>query len=126
MDLLNPNNSNIYPIKLFYMKQVLIGSFKLLDMESKTRQELLEEILQRLCSVKILHVEVIDDFLRQLKSVTMTKGEEESSLLLIVKRARKSLSKARSVKDETERSRQLRAILNDVTNELTNHIRVYF
>lgn len=126
MDLQNQNNSNIYPIKLFYMKQILISSFNKLDMESKTRQELLEEILQRLCRVKILNVEVIDDFLRQLKSVTRTKGEEESSLLKIVQYARKKLRKAKSVKNETERSRQLRSILNNVTNELTNHIRIYF
>ena len=108
------------------MKQILIKAFYNLDMEAKTRQEMLEEILQRLCRVKILHVEVIDDFLGQLKSVTTTKGDEESALLRIAHSARKKLKKAKSVKNETERSRQLRSILNDVTYELTDHINAYF
>jgi predicted nucleic-acid-binding protein len=126
MDQQNLIDSNIYPIKLFYMKQILIKAFYNLDMEAKTRQEMLEEILQRLCRVKILHVEVIDDFLGQLKSVTTTKGDEESALLRIAHSARKKLKKAKSVKNETERSRQLRSILNDVTYELTDHINAYF
>ena len=96
------------------------------DMEAKSRQQLLEEILQRLCRVKFLNVEVMDDLLRQLKSITRTKGDEESSLLFIVQVARKELKKAKTVRNETERSRQLRRILNDVTYELTNHIRIYF
>jgi hypothetical protein len=95
-------------------------------METKSRQLLLEEILQRLCRVKFLNVEVMDDLLRQLKSITRSKGDEESSLLFIVQVARKELKKAKTVRNETERSRQLRRILNDVTNDLTNHIRIYF
>jgi len=95
-------------------------------MEVKSRQHLLEEILQRLCSIKFLNVEVIDDLLRQLQSITRTKGDEESSLLVIVRIARKELKKAKTVRNETERSRQLRSILSDITNDLTNHIRIYF
>ena len=95
-------------------------------MEAKSRQQLLEEILQRLCRVKFLNVEVMDDLLRQLKSITRTKGDEESSLLFIVQIARRELKKAKTERNETERSRQLRRVLSDVTSDLTNHIRIYF
>lgn len=95
-------------------------------MEERNRQQILEEILQRLCRIKLLNVEVMDDLFRQLKNVTKTKGDEESSLLYIVKLARKELKKAKSAKNETERSRQLRKVLNDVTHDLTNHIQIYF
>lgn len=95
-------------------------------MEAKTRQQLLEEILQRLCRVKFLNIEVMDDLLQQLKSITKTKGDEETSLLLIVQIARKELKKAKTARNETERSGQLRSILNDVTRDLNNHIHIYF
>ena len=71
-------------------------------MEERTRQQLLEEILQRLCRVKLLNVEVMDDLLLQLKTITRTKGDEESSLLFIVKMARKELKKAKTAKIKAE------------------------
>ena len=95
-------------------------------MEIKTRKQILEEILQRFCRVKILNYEVLYDLLQQLQTVTTTKGDEESSLLMLVQLSKKELKKARSIRDEKERSKVLRRVLYDLTNDLTNHIRIYF
>jgi hypothetical protein len=95
-------------------------------METKTRKELLEEILQRFCRVKTLNYEVIDDLLLQLKRITKTKGDEESSLLFIVRLARKELRKVRKSRSDADRSTILRNVLSAVTNDLTNHLRIYF
>ena len=50
-------------------------------MEEKTRLQMLEGILKRLCQVRTLHYDVIKDFLVQLKNMTTGKDDEEESLL---------------------------------------------
>ena len=95
-------------------------------MEAKTRKEMLEELLERVCRVKTLNVKLIDELLMQFQQITSTKGDEESSLLLIVQLARKQLKRIGKIKDEKERSGQLRRMLFDVTDDITNHIRIFF
>lgn len=91
-----------------------------------SRQELLEQILQRICRIKTLNYEVINDLLQQLKAITTTRGDEESSLLFIVQMARKELKKAKKMRPESERSASLRKVLSGITSDLTNHLRIYF
>lgn len=95
-------------------------------MEEKTRQQLLEGILQRFCQVKILHYDLIDDLLRQLKNITTTRGDEERSLLFLVRLAKRELKKYSKARTQSEKSDILRKVLSGTISDLTNHINIYF
>jgi len=95
-------------------------------MEEKSRQQVLEEILQRFCRVKILHFDVIMDLILQLQNVTTSRGDEEKSLLFIVRLAKKELKKYNKAGAQSDQTRILRTVLQDTISDLTNHIRIYF
>ena len=87
---------------------------------------MLEEILKRFCQVRLLNYEIIDDLLSQLQSITTTKGDEEDSLLFIVRLAKKELKKYKRENSESVKKEGIRSILHSVVNDLTVHMRIYF
>ena len=87
---------------------------------------MLEEILKRFCRVRLLNYEIIDDLLTQLQNITTTKGDEEDSLLFIVRLARRELKKYKREKSESLKKDGIRSILYSVVNDLTVHMRIYF
>ena len=95
-------------------------------MEERSRQQLLEEILKRFCQVRTLNYEVLKDLLVQLKSITKSKGEEEESLLFIVRMALKELKKYKNERTDSEKTKRLRNVLSSITNDLAVHIRIWF
>ena len=95
-------------------------------MEETSRQQKIERILQRFCQVKFLHYDVIDDLLSQLQTITTTKGDEEKSLLFIVRLARKELKKYNKDGTDAEKTARLRNVLSNAIDDLTNHLRIYF
>lgn len=95
-------------------------------MNEPSRQQKLEQILQRFCRVKILHYDVIEELLLQLKTITTTQGDEEDSLLFIVRLSMKELRKCKKARTDKEKNEILRRVLRDTINDLTNHLRIYF
>ena len=95
-------------------------------MEERSRQQLLEEILKRICQVRTLNYEVLKDLLVQLKSITKSKSEEEESMLFIVRMALKELKKYKDERTDSDRAKRLRTVLSSITNDLTVHIRIWF
>ena len=95
-------------------------------MDGKTRQQMLEEVLQRFCRVKILNYDVLMDLLSQMQNITNSKGDEESSLLFIVRLAKKELKKYKKAVTQSDQTKILRSVLQDVVNDLSIHLRIYF
>jgi hypothetical protein len=95
-------------------------------MTEKSRKQMLEEILKRSCQLRILNYELISDLLTQLQSITTTKGDEEKSLLFIVRMAKKELKKYKTRSSQTTKNEGLRTVLYTIINDLTIHIRIYF
>ena len=95
-------------------------------MEERSRQQMLEEILKRFCEMRTLHYEVIKDLLLQLKSITKTKGDEEDSLLFIVRLTNRELKKCKRERTDVDKTKRLRAVLSSIINDLTTHIKIYF
>jgi len=95
-------------------------------MTEKSRKQMLEEILKRFCQLRILNYELIEDLLYQLQSITKNKGDEEKSLLFIVRIAKKELKKYKRESSQTAKNEGLRTVLYSIINDLTNHIRIYF
>jgi len=87
---------------------------------------MLEEILKRLCQLRILNYELINDLLYQLQSFTKNKGDEEKALLLIVRIAKKELKAYKRESSQSAKNEGLRTVLYNIINDLTNHIRIYF
>jgi hypothetical protein len=95
-------------------------------MTEKSRKQMLEEILKRFCQLRILNYELINDLLSQLQYITTNKGDEERSLLFIVRMAKKVLKKYKKESSQTAKKEGLRIVLFNVINDLTIHIRIYF
>jgi len=95
-------------------------------MEDKSRQQMLETILKRFCQVRTLNYDIIDDLLSQMQSITTGKGDEEKSLLLLVRLAKKELRKYKQERSQTTKKDGLRATLNGIVNDLTVHMQIYF
>jgi hypothetical protein len=95
-------------------------------MTEKSRKQMLDDILKRFCQLRILNYELINDLLDQLQSITKNKGDEEKSLLLIVRMAKKELKKYKRESSQTTKNEGLRTVLYNIINDLTIHIRIYF
>ena len=95
-------------------------------MTEKSRKQMLEEILKRFCQLRLLNYELINDLLSQLQSITKNKGDEERSLLFIVRIAKKELKKYKKESSQTAKNKGFRIVLFNVINDLTIHIRIYF
>ncbi len=66
------------------------------------------------------------DLLNQMQKMTKSRGDEESSLLFTVRLAKKELRKYKKAVTQSDQTRILRTVLQDVVNDLTIHIRIYF
>jgi hypothetical protein len=95
-------------------------------MTEKSRKQMLEEILKRFCQLHILNYELINDLLSQLQSITKNNGDEERSLLLFVRMAKKELKKYKKESSQTAKNEGLRTVLYAIINDMTIHIRIYF
>ncbi len=95
-------------------------------MTDKSRKQILEEILKRFCQLRILNYELIYDLLSQLESITKSNGDEEKSLLFIVRMAKKEVKKYKRESSQTAKNKGLRIVLFNIINDLTIHIRIYF
>ena len=87
---------------------------------------MLESILKRFCQVRTLNYDIIDDLLSQMQSITTGKGDEEKSLLLLIRQAKKDLRKCKQERPQSAKKDGLRATLNLIVNDLTVHMNVYF
>ena len=87
---------------------------------------MIERILQRFCQVKFLHYDVLDDLLTQLETITTTKGDEEKSLLFMVRLAKKELKKYNQERTDADKTARLRRVLRHIISDLTNHLKIYF
>ena len=79
--------------------------------------QMLEEILKIFCQLRILNYELIDDLWSQLQIITTNKGDEEKSLLLIVRIAKKELKKWKKESSQTAKNKGLRIVLLNVICE---------
>ena len=95
-------------------------------MTEKSRKQMLEEILKRFCQLRLLNYELIDDLLYQLQSITENKGDEEKSLLFIVRNAKKELRKYKRESSQTVKNEGLRTVMYHIINDLTIHLRIHF
>ena len=78
------------------------------------------------CQLRILNYELIYDLLSQLESNTKSTGDEEKSLLFIVRMAKKEVKKYKRESSQTAKNKGLRIVLFNIINDLTIHIRIYF